>query len=44
MENAIATVIEEGRDVTYDMKPSPDDPTSVSTTRVAEAVIEKMNA
>jgi isocitrate dehydrogenase (NAD+) len=44
MEHAIATVIEEGRDVTYDMKPSPDDPTSVSTTRVAEAVIEKMNA
>lgn len=42
MEGAIATVIEEGRDVTYDMKPSPDDPTAVSTTRVAEAVIEKM--
>lgn len=42
MEAAIASVIEEGRDVTYDMKPSPDDPTAVSTTRVAEAVIEKM--
>lgn len=42
MEDAIATVIAEGRDVTYDMKPMPDDPTAVSTTRVAEAVIEKM--
>jgi isocitrate dehydrogenase (NAD+) len=44
METAIATVIEEGKDVTYDMKPHRDDPTAVSTSRVAEAVIEKMNA
>ena len=44
MQNAIATVIAEGKDVTYDMKPDRDDPTAVSTTRVAEAVIEKMNA
>ena len=39
---AIASVIEEGKNVTYDMKPSPDDPTAASTTRVAEAIIEKM--
>jgi isocitrate dehydrogenase (NAD+) len=44
METAIASVIEEGKDVTYDMKPHRDDPTAVSTSRVAEAVIEKMNA
>jgi isocitrate dehydrogenase (NAD+) len=43
LEGAIAGVIEEGVDVTYDMKPSPDDPTAVSTTRVAEAVIARMN-
>ncbi len=42
MEEAIAAVIEEGKDVTYDMKPDRDDPTAVSTSRVAEAVIEKM--
>jgi isocitrate dehydrogenase (NAD+) len=43
MEGAIASVIEEGKDVTYDMKPDRDDPTAVSTSRVAEAVIEQMN-
>jgi isocitrate dehydrogenase (NAD+) len=42
LEGAIASVIEEGRDVTYDMKPMPDDPTAASTSRVAEAVIENM--
>jgi isocitrate dehydrogenase (NAD+) len=43
LETAVASVIEEGRDVTYDMKPTPDDPTAVGTTRVADAVIEKLN-
>jgi isocitrate dehydrogenase (NAD+) len=42
LEGAIAAVIEEGRDVTYDMKPAPDDPSAVSTSRVAEAVMEKL--
>jgi len=42
MERAIAEVIEEGRDVTYDMKPHRDDPTAAGTARVADAVIEKM--
>lgn len=42
MEGAIAAVIEEGKDVTYDMKPHRDDPTAASTSRVADAVIEKM--
>jgi len=38
--NAIATIIEEGRHVTYDMKPTPDDPTAVGTSDVADAIIE----
>ena len=44
LEKAVADVIAAGKDVTYDMKPHRDDPTAVSTSRVAEAVIEKMNA
>jgi isocitrate dehydrogenase (NAD+) len=42
VETAIAAVIAEGRAVTYDMKPSRDDPTAVSTSEVADAVIDKM--
>lgn len=42
MEGAIAEVIKEGKDVTYDMKPHRDDPTAASTSKVADAVIEKM--
>jgi isocitrate dehydrogenase (NAD+) len=42
VENAIAAVIAEGRAVTYDMKPSRDDPTAVGTSEVADAVIDKM--
>jgi isocitrate dehydrogenase (NAD+) len=42
LEAAIAAVIKEGRQVTYDMKPSPDDPTAVGTSQVADAVIEKL--
>ena len=42
MEHALAAVIAEGKSVTYDMKPSPDDPTAVGTSQVADAVIEKM--
>ncbi len=44
MESAIAAVIAEGKSVTYDMKPSRDDPTAVGTSDVADAVIEKMGA
>jgi isocitrate dehydrogenase (NAD+) len=43
LENAIAGVIAEGRNVTYDMKPSRDDPTAVGTSQVADAVIERLN-
>jgi len=44
LEKAIAAVIAEGRNVTYDMKARRDDPSAVGTSRVAEAVIEKMKA
>ena len=42
LEDAIAEVIAEGKSVTYDMKPSRDDPTAVGTSEVADAVIEKL--
>jgi isocitrate dehydrogenase (NAD+) len=42
MEGAIAEVIKEGDAVTYDMKPSRDDPSAVGTSDVADAVIAKM--
>ena len=38
----LAAVIAEGRSVTYDMKPSRDDPTAVGTSQVADAVIARM--
>ncbi|MFN2581309.1 MAG: isocitrate/isopropylmalate dehydrogenase family protein [Candidatus Dormibacteria bacterium] len=39
LEAAIAEVIADGTDVTYDMKPDRDDPTAVGTSQVADAVI-----
>jgi isocitrate dehydrogenase (NAD+) len=42
LQQAVASVIEEGTYVTYDMKPTPDDPTSATTSRVADAIIEKL--
>jgi isocitrate dehydrogenase (NAD+) len=42
LEGAIAAVIREGRGVTYDMKPTRDDPTAVGTSQVADAVLEKL--
>ena len=44
LEGAIADVIREGSSVTYDMKPSRDDPTAVGTSEVADAIIETMGA
>jgi isocitrate dehydrogenase (NAD+) len=44
LESAIAAVIGEGASVTYDMKPSRDDPTAVGTSQVADAIIDKMGA
>lgn len=42
LEWAVAEVIREGKKVTYDMKPSPDDPSAASTWEVGEAIIEKL--
>jgi isocitrate dehydrogenase (NAD+) len=44
LEAALAAVIAEGKSVTYDMKPTRDDPTAVGTSQVADAVIEKLGA
>jgi isocitrate dehydrogenase (NAD+) len=44
LQAAIASVIEEGKEVTYDMKPDRDDPSAAGTSEVAEAVIGKMGA
>ena len=40
LERAIAAVIKEGKNVTYDLKPNPGPP--VGTSQVADAVIEKL--
>jgi len=42
MEEAIAAVIADGKDVTYDMKADRNDPTAASTSRVGEAVAERL--
>ncbi len=44
LERAIAAVVAEGRDVTYDLKASRDDPTAVGTSEFADAVIRTMAA
>ncbi|HEX3605867.1 MAG TPA: isocitrate/isopropylmalate family dehydrogenase [Candidatus Dormibacteraeota bacterium] len=44
LEGAIAAVIEEGRHVTYDMKPDRDDPTAEGTSQVADAIVERLTA
>jgi isocitrate dehydrogenase (NAD+) len=43
LEAAIASVIKKGEKVTYDLKPTRDDPTAVGTSEFADAVIEEMN-
>jgi isocitrate dehydrogenase (NAD+) len=42
LEKAVASVIEEGKDVTYDLKPAPDDPTAATTSQMADAIIGRM--
>ncbi len=42
LENAVAAVILEGKDVTYDMKPHRDDPTAVGTSEMATAICNKI--
>ena len=42
LENAVATVIAEGKKVTYDLKANRDDPTAVGTSEMADAIIEHL--
>ena len=42
LEAAIADLIREGKDVTYDMKPDRNDATAVGTSQVADAIIRKL--
>jgi isocitrate dehydrogenase (NAD+) len=44
LEGAIARVIEIGKDVTYDLKEKRNDPTSVGTSQVADAVVAQLKA
>jgi isocitrate dehydrogenase (NAD+) len=44
LEGAIATLIREGDHVTYDMKPSRDDPSAVGTSEVADALVASLEA
>ncbi len=44
LEHAISEVIREGKRVTYDMKPTPDDPTAVGTIEVAQAIVDKLRS
>lgn len=43
LERAVASVVAEGKYVTYDLKPKPDDPTAASTSGMADAIIARMN-
>ena len=44
LERAVAAVIAEGARVTYDLKPTRDDPTAVGTSEYANAIIEELGA
>ncbi len=44
LDDAVASVIKEGKDVTYDMKPDRNDPTAVGTLEMARAIIKTMGA
>ncbi len=42
LESAVAAVIAEGKEVTYDLKPHRDDPTAVGTQEMADAICRKL--
>jgi isocitrate dehydrogenase (NAD+) len=44
VEQAVADVIAEGVDVTYDLKPTRDDPTAVGTSQMADAIIRRLRS
>ena len=44
LEKAFSAVVKEGKSVTYDFKKDRNDPTSVGTKEMADAIIEKIKA
>ncbi|MBF0343118.1 MAG: isocitrate/isopropylmalate dehydrogenase family protein [Nitrospirae bacterium] len=42
LDNVIAELIKEGKHVTYDMKPTPDDPTAIGTSNVANEIAKRL--
>ena len=42
LEKAVAKVISEGKYVTYDLKPVPDDPSAVGTIEMADAIVDSL--
>jgi len=44
LENAVAAVIAEGKNVTYDLKQDRNDPTAVGTSQMTDAIIEKIKS
>jgi isocitrate dehydrogenase (NAD+) len=42
VQDAVATVIRQGKSVTYDLKPAREDPTAVGTQEMADAIIQAM--
>ncbi|MCK9614540.1 MAG: isocitrate/isopropylmalate dehydrogenase family protein [Candidatus Omnitrophica bacterium] len=42
LEKAVATVIKKGKNVTYDLKPTRTDPSSVGTKEMAEAIVKEI--
>ena len=42
LERAVAEVIAEGKDVTYDLKATRDDPSAVGTSEMADAIIQRL--
>ncbi len=43
LETAVKEVLKEGKSVSYDLKPSPDDPSAVGTQEMADAIIKKIS-
>lgn len=42
LEDAVAKVVSEGKNVTYDLKPKPYDPSAVGTAEMADAIVNSM--
>ena len=44
LENAVTDVIAAGEHVTYDLKPTRDDPSAVGTSEYADAIVERLGS